>query len=80
MKHPPRPCEPSLDADEEAAVVTRFLVDVGRLADGTPVGRVSVPAAGQVETFRGWRALLALLADDRAFSPDRGVNEPERRA
>jgi hypothetical protein len=78
MRQPPRPCGLPLDADEEAAVVTRFLVDVGRLPDGRTVGRVSVPATGQSETFRGWRALLALLADDRAFSPDRGIEGPER--
>jgi hypothetical protein len=78
IRHPTRPGGPPLDAEEEAAVVTRFLVDVGRLADGRTVGRVSVPATGRTDTFRGWRALLALLADDRAFSPDRGIERPER--
>ncbi len=60
----------SLDSDEEPTVLTRCLVDVGRLADGTIVGRWSVPATGQSETFRGWRALLALLADDGPNSVD----------
>ncbi len=55
----------------------RFLVEVSRLADGTAVGRVTVPATGRTEVFHGWRALLALLADDQPAGADRPAIAPD---
>ncbi len=56
--------EPS--SDPYVLARTRFVVEVCRLADGTAAGRVTVLGTGRTEEFRGWRALVALLADDQS--------------
>ncbi|HSS08782.1 MAG TPA: hypothetical protein VLL25_02790 [Acidimicrobiales bacterium] len=66
MRRWPKPAKQQSITDEDATVMKPFLVEVGRLADGTITGRVTDPSSGRTEVFHGWPALLAVLADEQS--------------
>ncbi len=73
MRPPHRRSLQDSEVDPRTLTRTRFVVELRRLEDGTPAGRVTAFGNGGTEEFRGWRALLALLADDQSGVEDRHV-------